>query len=419
MTTTTIARAATRDGEDVATAEIARLQHRLRVGDVVSVGTLGLRVKRVRTALTALGIAIGISAMVAVVGISASSRADLLAELDRLGTNLLQVQPGNDVFGGASELPTPAAAMIRRVGGVESAAATRRVETATVRRSDQIPPEQTGGITVVATETSLLDTLGGTIAHGTFLNDATGTQPAVVLGSEAARRLGVRDLAGRPQVYLGDRWFTVIGLLDPVPLAPDIDRSALIGYPVARELFGIEESASTLRVRTDPAVTNEVWSVLAATANPESPNEVAVTRPSDALAAKAKVNESLTALLFGLGAVALLVGGVGIANVMVISVLERRTEIGVRRALGATRRHVRLQFLVESMLLAALGGTVGVAIGAAITKLYADNRGWAFTVPLAGLLGGIALSLVVGALAGLYPAVRASRLPPAEAVRSE
>ena len=309
--------------------------------------------------------------------------------------------------------------MIRRVGGVESASATRLVEDTTVRRTDHIPEAETGGIGVVATEASLLDTLDGTLEHGTFLNGATATQPAVVLGSEAARRLGIVDLDGRPIVYLGERWFTVIGILDPVPLAPDIDRSAMIGYDVARELFAIDESASTVRVRTDPDLTNEVAEVLAATANPEAPNEVEITRPSDALEAKAKVDESLTALLLGLGAVALLVGGIGIANVMVISVLERRNEIGVRRALGATRRHIRLQFLVESTLLAAFGGTAGVAIGTAITRIYADSRDWTFAVPLAGLLGGIAVSLAVGALAGLYPAVRASRLAPAEAVRAE
>jgi putative ABC transport system permease protein len=400
-------------------AEVARLRLALRPRDLVTVGTIGLRVKRMRTALTAVGIAIGISAMVAVVGISASSRTDLLAELDELGTNLLQVAPGNSAFGEASELPTAAADMVRRIGGVESAAATRLVEDATVRRTDHIPEAETSGIGVVATEPNLLDTLDGTVEQGSFLNDATATQPAVVLGSTAAHRLGIDSLAGRPLVYLGGRWFAVIGILDPVPLAPDIDRSAMIGYDVARELFAIDESASTVRVRTDPDLTDEVAGVLAATANPEAPNEAEITRPSDALAAKAKVDESLTALLLGLGAVALLVGGIGIANVMVISVLERRSEIGVRRALGATRRHIRLQFLVESVLLAALGGTAGVAIGAAITKAYASSRGWSFTVPVLGLLGGIAVSLAVGAVAGLYPAVRASRLAPAEAVRAE
>jgi putative ABC transport system permease protein len=392
---------------------------RLRPGDVMGLGLLGLRVKRTRALLTALGIAIGIAAMVAVVGISASSKADLLAELDALGTNFLQVQAGDSAFGEAAELPTTAPDMIRRIPYVESASATRTVDSATVRRNTLIPASQSGGLAVVATEPSLRDTLAGSVAQGTFLNQATGAYPSVVVGSVAAERLGIRSLDGGPLLYLGNQWFRVIGILDDVPLAPDIDRSALIGYHVAQRLFGIDDAPSTVRVRTDPDHTDAVWEVLAATANPESPNEVDVSRPSDALEARAKADETLTALLLGLGAVALLVGGVGIANVMVISVLERRAEIGVRRALGATRRHIRLQFLIESMLLAGLGGAIGIGLGSTITWIYADTQQWRFAVPLTGLLGGVAAALAVGAVAGLYPAIRASRLPPAEAVRAE
>jgi putative ABC transport system permease protein len=400
-----------------ATVDLSRSH--LRPADVVDLGLVGLRVKRTRALLTGLGIAIGIAAMVAVVGISASSKADLLAELDALGTNFLQVQPGDSILGEAAELPTTAPDMIRRIAGVESATATRTVGNATVRRNNLIPAAENGGIAVVATEPNLLDTLSGTVAHGTFLNEATGSYPSVVLGSVAAQRLGISTLDGGPLVYLGARWFRVIGILDDVPLAADIDRSALIGYDIAQRLFGIDVSPSTVRVRTDPDATDAVWELLAATANPEAPHEVDVSRPSDALEARAKADETLTALLLGLGAVALLVGGVGIANLMVISVLERRAEIGVRRALGATRRHIRLQFLIESVLLAGLGGAVGVGLGSMITWLYADTRGWRFAVPLTGLLGGVAAALAVGAVAGLYPAVRACRLAPAEAVRSE
>lgn len=392
---------------------------RVRTVDLLGQGVAGLRSKRLRTLLTALGITIGIAAMVGVVGISSSSRADLLAELDALGTDLLQVQPGNTMFGDATELPLTAPAMIRRIGGVESASATRTVDGAAVRRNDYIGSEVTGGISVLATEPSLLGTLDGSMHDGTFLNAATGSYPSVVLGSVAAERLGISALDGDPLVLVGNRWFKVIGILAPVPLAPDIDRSAMIGYDAAQALFGIDDAPSTVRVRTDPELTDAVWSVLAETANPEAPDEVQVTRPSDALAAKAQADETLTALLLGLGAVALLVGGVGIANVMVISVLERRAEIGVRRALGATRGHIRLQFLAESMLLAGFGGAVGVGLGAAITAAYAQARDWRFAVPQSALLGGVAASLVVGALAGLYPAARASRLAPAEAVRSD
>ena len=389
---------------------------RLRWADVPAVGSLGLRSRRGRTILTALGIAVGIAAMVAVIGISASSRADLLDELDELGTNLLQVEAGQTPFGESAALPVTAADMIRRIAPVESAAKTRHVP-ANVRRTNLIDEAVTGGLAVVATEPQLLSTLGATVDDGRFLDGATSQFPTVVLGSEAASRLGIRSVDGRPQVWLGERWFTVIGILEPVPLAPDIDRAALIGYPVAEELFGIDDAPSTIRVRTDQDLVTEVRDVLAATTNPAAPSEVSVTRPSDALAARAAADEALTALLLGLGGVALLVGGIGIANVLVISVLERRTEIGIRRALGATRRHIRLQFLVEAVLLAAAGGLGGVVLGAAVTAGYAASRDWTVAVPLTALGGGIAVALAVGAIAGLYPAARAARLAPADAVR--
>jgi len=390
---------------------------RLRPVDVLAVGAVGLRTRRVRAALTALGIAIGIAAMVAVLGISASNKADLLAELDRLGTNLLEVTPGQSFLGSDSKLPEDAPAMIRRIGPVESAAATASV-SASVRRSDLISPLETGGVSVRAAEPTLLTTLQGRVRSGAFLNHATEQYPAVVLGAEAARALGIRSVEGDPRVLIGGQWFTVIGILDPLPLAPTIDRAALIGFPVAESMFGVDGTASSVFVRTDPDQVDAVRSVLPSTANPAAPNEVRVNRPSDALAARAATDEALTALLVALGGVALLVGGIGIANVMVISVLERRREIGVRRALGASRRHIRVQFVVEAMLLAALGGVTGVLLGALITGGYAAASDWTVSIPVDALAAGVGVALVVGGIAGLYPAARAARLEPAEAVRA-
>ena len=390
---------------------------RLRPVDVLAVGAVGLRTRRVRAALTALGIAIGIAAMVAVLGISASNKADLLAELDRLGTNLLEVTPGQSFLGSDSKLPEDAPAMIRRIGPVESAAATASV-SASVRRSDLISPLETGGVSVRAAEPNLLTTLQGRVRSGAFLNHATEQYPAVVLGAEAARALGIRSVEGDPRVLIGGQWFTVIGILEPLPLAPTIDRAALIGFPVAESMFGVDGTASSVFVRTDPDQVDAVRSVLPSTANPAAPNEVRVNRPSDALAARAATDEALTALLVALGGVALLVGGIGIANVMVISVLERRREIGVRRALGASRRHIRVQFVVEAMLLAALGGVTGVLLGALITGGYAAASDWTVSIPVDALAAGVGVALVVGGIAGLYPAARAARLEPAEAVRA-
>jgi len=329
---------------------------RLSARDLVAVAGAGLRTRRLRAALSALGIAIGIAAMVAVLGISSSSRADLLAQLDSLGTNLLRVTPGETFLGADAKLPTEAPSMLRRIGPVEWVAATGGTD-ASVRRTDLIPEAETGGISVLAADPELLGTLRGELAAGRFLNRATARYQVVVLGAKAAERLGV-TATGR-QVWLGGRWFTVVGILRPVALASEIDRAALVGFPAAEALLGSDGSPGTVYVRADPDQVEAVRSVLPATANPANPNEVRVSRPSDALAARAAANSAFTSLLLGLGAVALLVGGVGIANVMVISVLERRSEIGLRRALGATRGHVGLQFLAESLLLALAGGPPG------------------------------------------------------------
>jgi putative ABC transport system permease protein len=389
---------------------------RLSPRDVVRVGGAGLRTRPMRVFLSALGIAIGIAAMIAVVGISSSSRAELDRQLAALGTNLLTVAPGNTMMGDTATLPTESVAMISRIGPVRQVAATGKVPGANVFRSDRIPEAQTGGMSVQAANLDLLKTVGATVANGTWLNAATATYPAVVLGSAAARRLGIGAAGEDVQVYAGNRWFTVVGILDAVPLAPELDSAALVGWPAAESYLDFDGYPTTVYTRTEDTAVEAVRGVLAATANPRSPNEVKVSRPSDALAARQATNRAFTGLLLGLGAVALLVGGVGVANTMVISVLERRPEIGLRRSLGATRGQIRLQFLAESLLLSALGGVGGVVLGITVTTLYSATQAWPAVVPAWATAGGVAATLVIGAIAGLYPAIRAARLAPTEAL---
>lgn len=386
---------------------------RLSPADVSRVGLAGLRSRPLRVVLSALGIAIGIAAMLSVVGISASSRAGLDRTLSQLGTNLLTVAPGNTIYGADARLPTESVAMVRRIGPVQTVTAIGRVP-AGVYRNDLIPAGQTGGIAVNAARLDLLETAGARVATGTWLNAATAEHPAVVLGSKASTILAVRTPGMR--VWLGGQWFSVAGTLAPVPLAPELDLSVLVGWPAAQRYLGFDGHPTTIYTRSRPDAVEAVRGVLAATVNPLQPNEVKVSRPSDALTAQRATNRALDALLTGLGAVALLVGGIGVANTMVMNVLERRSEIGLRRSLGATRGQIRLQFLAESLLLSAAGGIAGALVSSAIIIWYAGSKQWPVAIPGWAIAGAIVAALGVGVAAGLYPAIRAARLTPTEAL---
>jgi putative ABC transport system permease protein len=384
--------------------------------DVLRLAAYGLKARPLRGVLSALGIAIGIAAMVAVVGISTSSRAELSRLLDSLGTNLLTASPGSGFFGERGRLPAESVGMIDRIGAVQAVSAIGLISGANAYRSDRIPAAQTGGIGVYAARLDLLDTVGGTMASGIWLNDATAQYPVVVLGSRTAERLGVSVIHSDMQIWLGGQWFTVIGILEPVPLAPRLDTGALIGWEAGKRYLNFDGDPTVVFVRAHPAAVEAVRSILARTANPEAPNEVDVSRPSDALAAEAAVDIAFTGLLLGLGGVALLVGGIGVANTMVISVLERRSEIGLRRSQGATRGHIRLQFLGEALLLSILGGGAGIVLGSVVTVVYAVLQGWPAVIPIWVMAGGVSLTLVIGGIAGLYPAVRAAGVAPTEAL---
>jgi putative ABC transport system permease protein len=391
---------------------------RLRAADVVPVGTVGLRTRRLRAGLSMLGVAIGVAAMVSVLGITRSSQADLLARIDRLGTDLLTVVNGRSLAGGEVPLPDTAAGTIARVDGVRGSTATAELHGVAAYRSDLVPPQRIGGISVRATGTTLMSTLDGRVAHGAFLDDATARYPTAVLGHNAAESLGITDVVSEPQIVVGGHRYAVVGILRPVELAGEIDNSVLIGLPVAVRQFDYDEHPTRIYVRAQTGRTADVRTLLARATNPQNPEQVTVSRPSEALTARLAAADATTALFLGLGAVALFVGGIGIANVMVISVLERRGEIGLRRALGATRTHVATQFLVESLLLGAAGGALGVLLGAGITRVLAGQRGWQALVPPEVTAAGLVAALLVGAFAGLYPAMRAARLAPADALRS-
>jgi putative ABC transport system permease protein len=389
----------------------------LRPADLARVAAVGLRTRRLRAALSALGIAIGVAAIVSVLGLSASSQAGLLAEIDRLGTNLLTVTNGQTYTGSTAELPIAAPGMIARIGPVTQVAYTGSISVS-VYRSPFIPSINTNSLSVQAASLNLLPAIGTGVATGRYLNAATATEPVAVLGAAAAQRLGIDRVYPGERIWLDSQWFYVMGILQPAVLAPEIDSSVLIGFAAAARYLAFDGHPSTVYVRAWTDQVDAVQGVLAATANPEAPNEVDVSQPSAALVARAAAQSALNGLFLGLGAVSLLVGAVGVANIMVIAVLERRSEIGLRRALGATRGHIRTQFLSEAVLLAGLGGVAGVATGVLATAAFALSKGWMTTVPAPAWTGGFAAALAIGALAGFLPARSAARLSPTDALRT-
>ena len=390
---------------------------RLKPSEAVRVGLRSLAARKLRSILSALGIAIGIASLVGVLGLSESSKSALLDQITALGTNLLTIEAGTGFGAGDAALPETAIQRVGRVATVEAASAVYSID-AGAYRNDLVPADLTGGIQVFGTDPSLIHTLNGGVAHGSFLTEATRSFPAAVVGSVAAERLGVRSLDPPVMLYVGGRWVEVQGVLEPFALAADLDRAVLVGDAAAERFYDVDLTPSRMYLRVDEDYIDETRDVLGATVDPENPEEVQISRPSDLLEAQAAAESSFTGLFLGLGAVALLVGGIGIANVMVMGVVERRGEIGLRRAIGATRAHIRRQFLTEALTLAFLGGASGILLGVGVTYAYSTLQGWRVIVPLAALLSGIAASLAIGAVAGLYPAIRAARVSPTEALRS-
>ncbi len=390
---------------------------RLRPGDLAGLASVGLRTRKLRAALSALGIAIGVAAIVAVLGLARSSQAGLLAEIRQLGTNLLTVTNGQDLTGQTVELSDAAPGMVGQLPGVTAVQYTA-VVSADAYRSPLIPSIDTDGLSVDAASLGLPKVAGTAVAQGSYLNAATAREPVAVLGAEAAQLMGIDRIWSGERIWVGGQWFYLAGILHSATLAPQIDTSILVGFPAAQAYLGFDGHPAELYVRTvnTPAATTRADDLLAAQANPENPNEVDVSQPSQALTAQADAAGAFATLFLGLGAVALLVGAVGVANIMIISVLERRQEIGLRRALGATRGQIRIQFLAEAVLLALAGGAGGDVAGGAATAIYAHAKGWAIVIPPEAWAGGLAAALLIGALAGLLPAIRAARLSPTQAL---
>jgi macrolide transport system ATP-binding/permease protein len=392
--------------------------------DLLNEAVAGLFARPVRMVLTILGTVIGLAALVATIGLSRTASQQIIGRFDELAATEITVtakpapegQPAND-------LPWDAPARLARLNGVVAAGTVSTVDVGDelVSASPVSDPltRSTFKLAVEAVSPELFTAIRATVRTGRLLDDGHGLrrEQVAVLGPNAADELGITRIDQLPALRIGDRAFLVIGILDSVKRRYDLRSAVLLPEGTARSLYGLRVPESVV-VETRVGATSLLSRQVPFALRPDAPTGLRVASPEQPQRLRGGVRSDLDVLFLLLSGVSLLVGAIGIANVTLVSVMERTGEVGLRRALGATRRHIAAQFLLESAAMGVVGGILGASVGLLVVVAVAAYNSWTPVMdPVAPLLAPL-IGGVVGLLAGAYPAMRAARLEPVEALRS-
>ena len=403
----------------------------MKLGDLFRLAISRLGTGKLRTALTMLGVIIGVASVVALVSVGQGATSGINSRLEGLGTNLLSVTPGSTTTGATR--------------GAFGSATTLTIEDATAMSTlpdvAGVAPELASSRLVVAgslNETT--NVIGTTPAYplvfaysmwqGSFLTQASVDHSlrVAVLGNTTATTLGLGPSAIGSTVYISGLPFEVVGIMQPKGGVgfQNPDDEVLIPVTTARDLFVGSDSVRTIGVSVASAkqmdtATAEITTLLdqrhgiGAGGTPD----FTITSQTQLLSTVGSISTLLTVLLAGIASISLIVGGIGIMNIMLVSVRERTREIGIRKAIGARGRDVMLQFLFEALMLSVSGGMIGIVIGVAASAVIAVLAGWAFTFNPVTVLVSVVFSLLVGVIFGVWPASQAARLDPVVALRYE
>jgi len=405
----------------------SRVQHpKMGMRDLFEEMVSGLLGRPARLVLTALGTVLGITALISTLGLAETAGQQIVSRFDELTETRVVVSPADTGFGGnegTSSIPWNAESRLTRLNGV-AAAGTKSDVDISGALSRSVPVVDPLGInehqiSVIATSGGLLDAVRGSIRTGRFFDNGHNDRrdPVVVLGPAAAQRLNIFRLDTQPAIFVGEQSFTVLGIIDDVAREPDLLNAIVMPDGTAREFFGLNAPAE-VHIDADIGATQLVAGQAPLALTPDDPESLRTQASQGYTAVRQDVEQDVNALFVILGAVSLLVGGLGIANVTLVSVLERTPEIGLRRALGAARRHIAAQFLLESTVTGLLGGIIGASLGVLVIVAVSAARDW--TPVLDGYLpfAAVGLGALIGLIAGTYPALRAARIEPITALRS-